>query len=76
MAPKGAVFFISEQDVIPTRRSADRTSAGVADFPSAWQPSLVDNVANVQIPVHVVPHSGDLSTELSLLSFRKNKRLL
>ena len=62
--------------MIPTRRSADRTSAGVAGFPSAWQPSLLHNVANVQIPVHVVPHSRDLSADLSLLSFRKNKRLL
>ena len=47
MAPKGAIFFILEQDMIPTRRSVDRTSAGVAGFPSAWQPSLVDNVTNV-----------------------------
>ena len=62
--------------MIPTRRSADRTSAGVAGFPSTWQPSLVDNIADVQIPVHVVPHSRDLSAELSLLSFRKNKRLV
>ena len=59
--------------MIPTRRSADRTSVGVVGFPSAWQPSLVDNVANVQITVHVVPHSRDLSAELSLLSFRKKQ---
>ena len=47
MAPKGAIVFVSEQDVIPTRRSADQTSVGVACFLSSWQPSLVDNVANV-----------------------------
>ena len=33
--------------MIPTRRSADQTSAGVASFPSIWQPSLVDNITNV-----------------------------
>ena len=45
MALKGAVLLFSSR--IPTRRSADQTSVGVAGFPSAWQPSLVDNVANV-----------------------------
>ena len=41
--------------MIPTRRSADQTLAGVAGFPSAWQPSSVDNVANVcDTPVLVV----------------------
>ena len=37
---------MSEQDVIPTRRSMDQTSVGVAGFPSTWQPSSVDSVAN------------------------------
>ena len=64
MAPKGAVFvffFISEQDVIPTRRSADQTSAEVAGFPFAWQPLLVGNVANdCDTPAEavVLSHSG------------------
>ena len=47
--------------MIPTRRSADQTSAEVAGFPFAWQPLLVGNVANdCDTPAEavVLSHSG------------------
>lgn len=44
--PKGAIFYY-EQDDIPTQRSVDQRSERLISFPSAWQSSLVDNVANV-----------------------------